>query len=286
MTLALVLIFIALGIAIFQALSVPQQVTLHWLRLGDLISLSVLGIAVVIAAIDWSPDSALGMPPMLILAIVLLLGFAAHVVVVQLGRRQAQRILIAGLAIVAGAWLCIIPPLGFNDPALPLGLTLGEGSTDQAAQSWTHITLLLVGLAQTLAAMLIGGSIITMMLGHAYLTAGGEMTQQPFLRLSRVLLAVILIRACFAGGATAWHFMHQVDTPTIGGESTIWSSILIMARIGVGIIVPALTMWMSYQCVRIRSNQSATGIMYVSCLMLLIGELTAISLWSETGLPF
>ena len=42
-----------------------------------------------------------------------------------------------------------------------------------------------------------------------------------------------------------------------------------------GFVAPAALVWMTWRCVQIRSNQSATGILYVSLAFVLIGEIIA-----------
>jgi hypothetical protein len=51
--------------------------------------------------------------------------------------------------------------------------------------------------------------------------------------------------------------------------------IFILARSVFGLLAPAALAWMTWQCVRIRSNQSATGILYVILAFVLIGEILA-----------
>jgi hypothetical protein len=62
--------------------------------------------------------------------------------------------------------------------------------------------------------------------------------------------------------------------------------LLVGTRWLVGLLVPAVFVYMAHDCIRRRSTQSATGILYVAGVLILIGELVALYLTRETGLPF
>ena len=56
-------------------------------------------------------------------------------------------------------------------------------------------------------------------------------------------------------------------------------------RILWGLGIPLALAWMSLECARKRSNQSATGILYVLVVGVLVGEITAYYLSVTTGVP-
>src|SRR5690606_27479653 len=84
------------------------------------------------------------------------------------------------------------------------------------------------------AAGLLGGFLMTMLLGHAYLTAGGEMTQQPLMRLVRLLAIVLIARALLSGVLGALPFFQHDHGP----RPQTWNMMMITARYLVGIVVP------------------------------------------------
>ena len=59
-----------------------------------------------------------------------------------------------------------------------------------------------------------------------------------------------------------------------------------MPRWLVGLLVPAVFIYMADDCIRRRSTQSATGILYVTAVLIFIGEIVALYLVRATGLPF
>ncbi len=50
-----------------------------------------------------------------------------------------------------------------------------------------------------------------------------------------------------------------------------------------GLILPALLTWMAWETARIRSTQSATGILYVVTIIVFLGELLSMLLAEKTG---
>ena len=53
----------------------------------------------------------------------------------------------------------------------------------------------------------------------------------------------------------------------------------------VGFVGPAVLGWMAWQTARIRSTQSATGILYVVIILCFLGELTSLLL-RDSGMTF
>ncbi len=124
-------------------------------------------------------------------------------------------------------------------------------------------------------AAMTGLVLMDMLLGHAYLTAS-KMTMAPFRRLNTMLAGTILWRALVAGGAT--YLMTR----------QIWlrDGLFILTRWLVGLMVPAAFVHMAHDCIKRRSTQSATGILYVAGVLIFIGEIVALYLVRTNGLPF
>lgn len=66
----------------------------------------------------------------------------------------------------------------------------------------------------------------------------------------------------------------------------MWDVVMMTGRFLMGIVVPAVFTWMTLDCVNRRANQSATGILYVACVLVVLGEGMALALWRSTGLMF
>lgn len=283
---AAILLLLAGGIGLALAVSDPSQVTLRWLRLGGIIALTLTAVAAVIHLM--ARGSQAYAPLLLGLFTLAALPFAAQVIAVQQARRRTQRILAwAGfLTATILAWGIVVHPLAprAHETDGPAATQTAEPHSDTRPSPYLA-TADLAGLSTYAAsAALLGGSLMTMLLGHAYLTAGDEMTQKPFARLVLFLAGALLARALLSVslGLMPWLQMEH----TGGGIERVWTQVMLAARYAVGIVVPGVFVYMTYDCVKRRSNQSATGILYVAGLLLILGEGIAMALGEATGAWF
>lgn len=127
----------------------------------------------------------------------------------------------------------------------------------------------LIGL---LAGLTIGGTLAAMLLGHGYLTARG-LSFTPFRRMAMLLLIVLGLRTL------------GVLPVILDGGHAMGDWIFLSARGAFGLLLPLVFGWMAYQCIKIESNQSATGIYYPMVVLVGAGELIAAYLRIEEGLP-
>ena len=128
------------------------------------------------------------------------------------------------------------------------------------------------------SSLLMGSTLTAMLLGHYYLTAPA-MSIDP---LKRVVLCMGI--ACIVRGALALIAMSEwlTGSRTYGALTLLF----LVVRFGVGLLGPAVATWMTWQTVRIRSTQSATGILYIAMTLVLFGELTALVLFHDSGIMF
>jgi hypothetical protein len=263
------LILLAGGVMLAAALSDPQQVTLHWLRLGGIIALSVGGLAAFFyfqrGAVAELPAFYRRMQTGLVAAtLVAVLGQLAFV---QVAWRRTQRMLAAGafvLAVLAGVNILhgLMTPSGVAVRFAPKPLAIALQTFSCAG-----------GAAMT------GLALMDMLLGHAYLTAS-KITIAPFRRLNLALAVVLVLRAATAvAGVLVINAWRPVEM--------LWGvyGLYMLTRWGVGLVVPAVFLYMAHDCIRRRSTQSATGILYVTGVLVFIGEIVALYLVRETGLP-
>jgi hypothetical protein len=128
------------------------------------------------------------------------------------------------------------------------------------------------------SAFLMGATLTAMLLGHHYLTAPA-MSIEPLKRFVRMMAAGLLLCAVLgAVGLALWWTGHWHSS-----SPTSLTPLFLLMRWGMGIAGPAVATWMAWQTVQIRSTQSATGILYIAMILLLIGELTALILSRDAG---
>jgi hypothetical protein len=258
------LMMIVSGIGLALTVSRPQLVTPAWLRLGGVIALVLLAVAFVLGRA--SGDRSARAIQFVHLFTALL--FAAQVIAAQQGRGGTQR------ALAFGGWLAA----AFIAMNLVLRSTLPSAAFGAVDAGFK--------LAATAAATLVGGGLLgcvllTMLLGHAYLSSGDRMTQRPFGNLV-VLFAVLLALRAALAIVGAVHYFSGAEPH----GAHVWDVTMIVARFGVGLLVPGVFTWMIHDCVRRAANQSATGILYVTLILVFIGEGAALTLMKSTGLAF
>jgi hypothetical protein len=125
------------------------------------------------------------------------------------------------------------------------------------------------------SAALLGTSFTAMLMGHSYLIAPG-MSLTPLLRLLAAFFAALLTRGAVAAwGLAAWtaeNSLTKLDDVTL----------LLPLRWGLGFVMPLVLGVTAWQTTRIRSTQSATGILYVVVIFCFLGELFSLLLFQWT----
>jgi hypothetical protein len=130
------------------------------------------------------------------------------------------------------------------------------------------------------SACLMGATLTAMLLGHYYLTAPA-MSIEPLKRFVRAAVCSLGARAAIAAlGLALW-----AGASAATQASTV-SPLFLAVRWGMGVVGPAVALWMTWKTVEIRSTQSATGILYIGMTLVLFGELTAMVMSRETGAAF
>jgi hypothetical protein len=191
--------------------------------------------------------------------------------------------------LVAGAALAYLATLtwGLGLPRLGIALSLGAAATAGAwllSASWSppHSALgAMNGASRVASGLLLGSTLTAMLLGHYYLTAPA-MSIDPLLRAVAVLSAALCARTLLAGIA-AWA-SHQGLIAAGPMSSLALSGSLLAARWGLGFLATGVAALLTWKTAQIRSTQSATGILYVATLFVILGELTSMVLAGRSGL--
>ena len=120
---------------------------------------------------------------------------------------------------------------------------------------------------------LMGTTLTAMLLGHYYLIAPA-MTIEPLKRVVAWIAVGLAARGLLAGLALAASRSDGFGPGSAGGGLPADGMLLAM-RWGVGLAGAALSVELTRRTVRIRSTQSATGILYITTIFVLLGELTS-----------
>lgn len=178
-----------------------------------------------------------------------------------------------------------IRKLRWTDIILKVAAVFGIGALAVTAIKAGDVSGSVVGGIVILSSALVLGSIlVTMNLGHWYLVIQGlpiellGVANRNFVRLMILRLAGIAVGVPLANDS--WKILF---TPAAG---PLWDTALFLTvRVTFGLAAPLLLAWMVHECVKIKSNQSATGILYVSLVFVLIGELSGLYFLLERGVP-
>jgi len=121
-----------------------------------------------------------------------------------------------------------------------------------------------------------------MVLGHYYLVVP-KLSERPLVICMLFFWPIIALKI-------AWSVYNYLQNPdffisgtTLGG-GYIFNWIMLLMRAGWGYLVMLILSYFSWRLIRMRSIQSATGVLYVMTFFVIVGELIAIYLHFNYGL--
>ena len=182
-------------------------------------------------------------------------------------KRRVSRILLIG-ACFSGAVSLVLLASGLQSPAIPQ--SLGR---------------LVFTLDFFLSALALGSVVICMILGHWYLIDPG-MSVRHLKVMAAIFIAVVSARSLLGGYTSflVWRDLAASGTDLLSNFVLI-TLVFYGQRVLFGLVAPLTLSWMIWQTVKIRSTQSATGILYVAVVFVLFGELLSHYLLVSTGYP-
>ncbi len=142
---------------------------------------------------------------------------------------------------------------------------------------------LLLAVLSALATGAVAGSVgLAMVLGHWYLTVP-KLKVSHLGRLNKVTVGSMVASLVLVGAiCLAFREPHALaDTPLFGPRGLF----NIGTRVEVGLLLPLLFAWMAKESLRYGNTRSATGILYASTVLVLIGTALSINLQDVYGLP-
>src|SRR5215471_3557936 len=136
------------------------------------------------------------------------------------------------------------------------------------------------------SAALLGGACTAMILGHWYLIIP-SMQVAHLQSLVKIHIASMVVRIVVVGAAV---FVAMVTWepglgPSFRSYITSLNGIFFWLRVLFGLAGPALLSYLTWETAKIRSTQSATGILYVDFFTVVVGEVLAKYLLLATRVP-
>lgn len=142
---------------------------------------------------------------------------------------------------------------------------------------------ILLGSMTAMATGAVAGSVsLAMVLGHWYLTVP-TLDVAHLKRLNRVTaFSMLACLVLLAATCAAFHGrLAAADTPLFG----LWGMFHLGTRLAVGLALPLTFAWMTAGSLEFRNTRSATGILYASTILVLIGTAVSVSLQDSYGVP-
>src|SRR5437867_3544839 len=136
-----------------------------------------------------------------------------------------------------------------------------------------------------LSALALGSAMTCMILGHWYLVDPG-MSVRPLKILAASFVSVVSARFLLSSYTAILFWRDLVSTEDDPLSSVLLGNLLFFGqRVVFGLVLPLALSWMIWQTVKIRSTQSATGILYVAVVFVLFGELLSHYILVSMGYP-
>ena len=124
--------------------------------------------------------------------------------------------------------------------------------------------------------LLLGAALVAMVLGHWYLVSR-DLSFTALRRLTLALAVALGVRAIVGliGLLSQLDFWNE-QIGRLGTTHFLLSDgVFLLSRVLFGVVAPAVLVPLAWRCVRIESNQSATGILYVVLAFVVFGEILA-----------
>ena len=176
---------------------------------------------------------------------------------------------LVGRWIDRGAWLAPLVPL------LGLGAVWSAALVDPSAQ--------LAGIGAPLAvlagALALGSALAGLSLGHWYLVSP-TLSVRPLIRLTFVCLGALLAQVVLLPLLLFLPGPRPERVQSLLGDYALFFGV----RVIFGLLVPIAATVMTWRTARIRSLDSATGLLYIVAALILAGEIVARTLYFITGL--
>jgi protein NrfD len=188
-------------------------------------------------------------------------------------------------------WATVGRMLAKIRPAV-VGVAVGAGLTSIVLQalaissSWGAPARALTVASFLSSAALLGGACTAMILGHWYLVIPSMQVShlQSIVKVhiaSMVVRVAVVVAAVFVAIVT-W---QPGSGPSFRYYVTSVSGIFFWQRVLFGLAGPALLSYLTWETAKIRSTQSATGILYVDFFTVVVGEVLAKYIVLATRVP-
>jgi hypothetical protein len=192
-----------------------------------------------------------------------------------LGLAYLALMLVYLVGLRVSAWAPLLRPIGPLVPLLGLAALWAASLVDASGQ--------ILGLGTPLAvlagALALGAGLAGLSLGHWYLVAP-TLSVRPLIETNFVCLAAIVVQIVLL---PLLLLLPGVPADRLGVLFADYA-IFFGVRVVFGLVVPLVATIMTWRTARIRSLDSATGLLYIVAALILGGEIAARTLFFLTGI--
>ena len=205
-------------------------------------------------------------------------GEAGRIALIALAVAEAAMLLYWG---TVGRSLASIRP-GIVGTAVAAGLVALVGQAIAQAQGVSAQVMTVASFLSSAA--LLGGACTAMILGHWYLVIPSlqvsHLQSIVKVHIASMVVRVVVVVAAVYVAIVSW---QPGMGPSFRGYILSVSGIFFWQRVLFGLLGPGLLSYLTWETAKIRSTQSATGILYVVVIFCFLGELTGQLLLGSTG---
>jgi len=120
------------------------------------------------------------------------------------------------------------------------------------------------------SSLLLGAGVLGMLLGHSYLTRPA-LSIVPLRNLAKLFMIFVIVEAALAGANLFWVAPSERLRDAL--RLNTFEGLYLWIRILIGLVGPLILAPMILQTVKERATMSATGLLYIAMLMVIVGEI-------------
>ncbi|MGH9324922.1 MAG: hypothetical protein ACRD3V_34190 [Vicinamibacteria bacterium] len=198
---------------------------------------------------------------------------------------ETVRLAWAALSLASAIWYLVLRRTGENRNAIAIaaavvGLVAPAVSATavQGGPAWLAVS------GSLSSSLLLGAVSVTMILGHWYLV-DTSLSIAPLRDGALWVSLTVVLRWAAVGAALSFGGWEMLRIGRAADVIFSTHALFFLFRSLMGLAAPLLLAGMIWQTVKIRSTQSATGLLYVALILVLFGELISSFLRVATGYP-
>jgi hypothetical protein len=136
----------------------------------------------------------------------------------------------------------------------------------------------------TMSMILLGISNFAMILGHYYLVVP-KLSEEPLIYCLYIFWVSFFIKIISSLAIVFSLGLPYLESGSLLGDGYLYNWLFIIMRSLWGLVAPVILSFFTFRLCKIRSIQSATGVLYIMEFFVIVGELVSVYLMAKHGLP-